>query len=161
VAADVVATLRFPSYGEISGALVRALGIGRATLVTAGTPVEEEFPPGTVVPVSPGVFERSELLALLHSLAGDPDLRERVGAQARRYVSASHELGRTVERLWEFVAKRLEAKRAAPAVARARPVPSAGLQGFVLDEVRWYAQGIGVPLPDLVSVVSDLLGPAC
>src|SRR5262249_49282805 len=34
VAADVVLALRFPTYGEISGALVRALGVGRPVLVT-------------------------------------------------------------------------------------------------------------------------------
>src|SRR5262249_51536081 len=54
VAADVVLALRFPTYGEISGALVRALGVGRPVLVTGGTPAAEEFPDGVVVPVDPG-----------------------------------------------------------------------------------------------------------
>ena len=53
-AADVVLALRFPSHGEMSGALVRALGVGRPVLVTAGTPAAEEFPEGVVVPVDPG-----------------------------------------------------------------------------------------------------------
>jgi len=37
-AADVVLALRFPSFGEMSGALVRAMGVGRPVLVTDGTP---------------------------------------------------------------------------------------------------------------------------
>jgi hypothetical protein len=57
VAADVVLALRFPTHGEMSGALVRALGVGRPILVTAGTPASEELPEGVVVPVDPGVHE--------------------------------------------------------------------------------------------------------
>ena len=43
-AADVVLALRFPSYGEMSAALVRALGLGRPAFVTAGTPAALELP---------------------------------------------------------------------------------------------------------------------
>src|SRR5262249_56472880 len=75
VAADVVLALRFPTYGEISGALVRALGVGRPVLVTGGTPAAEEFPEGVVVPVDPGPVEGEELLALLGPLLGDRRLR--------------------------------------------------------------------------------------
>ncbi|HEY6549341.1 MAG TPA: glycosyltransferase, partial [Vicinamibacteria bacterium] len=71
-AADVISSLRFPTHGEISGALVRALGIGRPVLVTAGTPGGDEFPEGVVVPVDPGPAGADELHALLDRLLGDP-----------------------------------------------------------------------------------------
>jgi glycosyltransferase involved in cell wall biosynthesis len=161
VAADVVATLRFPSYGEISGALVRALGIGRPALVTAGTPAEEEFPPGTVVPVSPGVSERAELVALLRWLAGDAALRDGIGAQARRHVSQMHDLDRTVSGLWTFIVRVMDEKPRSSSVARACRVPDEGLLEFILDEVRWYARSLDVPVQPLVPLIADLLGTPC
>src|SRR6185437_8905045 len=64
-AADVVLSLRFPTHGEISGALVRTLGVGRPALVTASTPAAEEFPEGVVAPIDPGPREEEELAAVL------------------------------------------------------------------------------------------------
>ena len=83
-AADVVLALRFPSHGEMSGALVRALGVGRPVLVSAGTPAADEFPEGVVVPVGPGPHEEDELYAVLGHLAGAPALRETIGAPGPR-----------------------------------------------------------------------------
>jgi glycosyltransferase involved in cell wall biosynthesis len=103
VAADVVLCLRFPSHGEISGALVRALGVGRPALVTAGTPAAEEFPDGVVVPVDPGPHEPAELEALLARLLGDAALRETLGALARRHVLAHHDLGDGARELARFL----------------------------------------------------------
>jgi hypothetical protein len=161
VAADVVASLRFPCYGEISGALVRALGIGRPALVTAGTPGAEEFPPGTVVPVSPGASEQAELSALLGWLAGDGARRETIGSLAAAHVRRWHDLERSVAALGAFIDSVVSDKARLVAVTQASRVPEEGLLGFGLDEIRWCARDIGVPVPPLVSRVSELLGPAC
>lgn len=104
-AADVVLCLRFPSHGEISGALVRALGVGRPALVTAGTPAQEEFPEGILVPVDPGRHEPAELEALLARLLGDAALRETLGRLAREYVLRHHDLTATTRRLAGFLAE--------------------------------------------------------
>ena len=81
IAADVVSTLRFPSAGEMSPVLLRALGVGRPVLVTAGTPAAEDLPEGVVVPVDPGPREHEELVALLRLLLGDEGLRAAIGAR--------------------------------------------------------------------------------
>ncbi len=158
VAADVVAALRFPSYGEVSGALVRALGVGRPVLVTAGTPPAEELPAGLVVPVDPGVREVTALTALLRLLLEDVHLREALGRAAREYVVTRHDLGLTIDALAGFVADVL---RARDALARRVPVDTLrkeGLVAFLLDEVRWYARSVDVPLDVVRPHAAALLG---
>jgi glycosyltransferase involved in cell wall biosynthesis len=161
-AADLVLALRFPTHGEISGALVRALGAGRTALVTAGTPAEEEFPAGVVVPVAPGAAEEDELFALADHLLARPALRARVGALAREHVLRHHDLRLTVERLVAFlreVAARAEPLRRAVAEARAGGV---GLLGFLAEEVRWGARDLGLHGLDLGlrSLLAPLAGRA-
>jgi glycosyltransferase involved in cell wall biosynthesis len=159
-AADVVLALRFPSYGEISGALVRALGVGRPALVTGGTPAAEEFPEGVVVPVDPGPAEREQLLALLTRLLEDASLRETIGRLARAHVERHHDLAVTVERLAGFLEGVVAQKAALAATVAAESVPEEGLRGYLMDELRFAALDLGlagVPL-GLEPIVNDLAG---
>jgi glycosyltransferase involved in cell wall biosynthesis len=158
-AADVVAALRFPSQGEMSGAVVRALAVGRPTLVTAGTPSDEEFPEGCVVPVDPGPSEGGQLEALLARLLGDAPLRETIGRLAREHVRREHALDATVARLAGF----LEEVHARGDVLRseveARRVAEGTLHAYLSDEVRWAAKdlGLGDVPPELDEVLRELL----
>ncbi|HET8645129.1 MAG TPA: hypothetical protein VFO85_06555, partial [Vicinamibacteria bacterium] len=143
-AADVVLSLRFPTHGEISGALVRALAVGRPALVTAGTPAAEEFPEGVVVPVTPGPQEEDELVALLDRLLGDAGLRERIGRLAAGHAAAHLGLDVEAARLLEFLrglAARADELRAAVA---ARRQAETGLLGYLGEEVRWAARDLGL-----------------
>jgi glycosyltransferase involved in cell wall biosynthesis len=158
VAADVVATLRFPSRGEMSGALVRALGVGRPVLVSAGTPAAEEFPEGCVVPVDPGVAEAAHLDALLARLLGDAALREAIGALAQEHVAAHHDLAATVERLADFLEDVHGRRPALTAEFERRRLPDGTLAGFLGDEARWAARDLGladVP-PEVESLLAEL-----
>jgi glycosyltransferase involved in cell wall biosynthesis len=148
-AADLVLALRFPTHGEISGALVRALGVGRPALVTAGTPAEEEFPEGVVVPVAPGAAEDEELFALADHLLRRPGLRARIGALARAHVQRRHGLAQTMAALCAFLDEVLS--RARPlreAVEEARRAGE-GLLGFFSEEVRAGARDLGLHGVDL------------
>jgi glycosyltransferase involved in cell wall biosynthesis len=148
-AADLVLALRFPTHGEMSGALARALAVGRAVLVTDGTPAAEELPAGVVVPVSPGPCEEDELVALASHLLRAPALRARVEALARQYAEERLTLTREVDALAAFlreVAARAEALRAAVDAARAE---GEGLLGFLSEEVRWAARDLGLGALDL------------
>jgi len=144
-AADVVSSLRFPSHGEMSGALVRALGLGRPVLVTAGSPATEEFPEGVVVPVDPGPSFRAELTALLDRLLGDPGLRERISRLARDFVAAEHALGPTVERLAAFLREVAGRRAALERDIEADRGEEGTLAGFLLEEIRWGARDLGLP----------------
>jgi glycosyltransferase involved in cell wall biosynthesis len=161
VAADVVACLRFPSHGEISGAVVRAMGVGRPVLVSAGTPSAEEFPEGTVIPIDPGPHEAAELMAVLDRLLADPALREAVGRLAREHVRSRHDLHRTAEQLKSFldeVAARKAEVLTAIEEGRGR---EGSLLEYLLQEVRYAAQDLGLPdlPPGVEPLVADLAGP--
>jgi glycosyltransferase involved in cell wall biosynthesis len=144
VAADVVLSLRFPSYGEMSGALVRALGVGRPVLVTAGTPAAAEFPEGIVVPVDPGAREADELEALLSRLLRDPALRERIGCLARAHMATRHDLRATVDRLACFLAEVVPARPALERAVAACRIPEGTLLGRLLEEARFAALDLGL-----------------
>jgi glycosyltransferase involved in cell wall biosynthesis len=157
-AADVIVALRFPTHGEISGALVRALGVGRPALVTAGTPSAEEFPEGCVIPVAPGPSEEAEIEALLLRLLADPPLRETIGRLARAHVAAHHDLEATVARLGDFLEQVHARKDDLLADVARRQAAEGGLLGYLRDEVRWAARDLGlddVP-PEIEPVLADL-----
>jgi glycosyltransferase involved in cell wall biosynthesis len=157
VAADAVLCLRFPSRGEMSGALVRALGLGRAALVTAGTPAEEEFPEGIVVPVDPGPSEERELEALLGTLLTRPELRETIGRLAREHVRRAHALEDGVARLLGFLAEALAGREAVSRVIAAEHSAEGTMLGYFLEEVRRGARDLGIGLPaDLAPLLGGL-----
>jgi glycosyltransferase involved in cell wall biosynthesis len=148
-AADLVLALRFPTHGEMSGALARALAVGRPVLVTDGTPAAEEFPPGLVVPVSPGPSEEDELVALADHLLRAPALRARIEALARQHAQERLTVATEADRLAGFlgeVAARAGALREAVEATRAE---GEGLLGFLSEEVRWAARDLGLGALDL------------
>jgi glycosyltransferase involved in cell wall biosynthesis len=156
-AADVVLALRFPSHGEMSGALVRALGAGTPALVTAGTPAATEFPEGVVIPVDPGPAEAAELTALLDHLLSRPERTAALGRLARAHVRAHHDLAATAARLAEFL-REVAPQAAAGRAARARREALEGTRlGFYLDEVRPGARELGLAASGLG--LEDVLGP--
>jgi glycosyltransferase involved in cell wall biosynthesis len=98
-ASDIVVNLRFPSAGESSGTLARAMGMGTACVVFDYGPMAE-FPNDTVIKVK---FVRDERL-LAHRLAHrleehivDPDARQRLGTRARDYVRSHCTIDKTLE----------------------------------------------------------------
>lgn len=143
-AADVVLALRFPSYGEMSGALVRALGVGRPALVTAGTPAAEEFPEGIVAAVDPGPAERHELEAIIGHLLAHPPRAEAMGREAAAYVRAHHDLEATAATLAGFLREVAEGAGAARQTLLAEREADSGRLGFYLDEVRPGARELGL-----------------
>ena len=143
VAADVVLALRFPSHGEMSAALVRALGLGRPALVTAGTPAGLEFPEGVVVPVTPGPTEADELLALLRRLLEDSALADAIGAHAREYVAQGHGLVHTVGLLAGFL-EEVGGRREELERTLERDPEGESLDAFLREEVRWAARELGL-----------------
>jgi glycosyltransferase involved in cell wall biosynthesis len=143
-AADAVLCLRFPSHGEISGALVRALGVGRPALVTAGTPAAEEFPDGIVVPVDPGAHEAAQLEALLARLLGDAGLRETLGRLARRHLLEHHALAPGAARLAGFLEEVQAQKPALLARLEEERADEGTRLGAFVEEARRAARELGL-----------------
>lgn len=143
-AADLLLALRFPHHGEISGALVRGLGVGRPALVSAGSPAAEEFPEGTLLPVSPGATEAEELLALTSRLLGDRGLRDSIGRLARDHVRRHHELHASVATLVGFLGEVLAAKPAALRALEASRPQEGSLLEYLHQEIAFGAFDLGL-----------------
>jgi len=89
-AVDVALNLRHPSGGETSGTALRLLGLGKAVVVS-DVGWLGEIPEDAVVKVAVEDRETQALLAALWTLAEEPELRMRLGANARSWALAQHE----------------------------------------------------------------------
>jgi glycosyltransferase involved in cell wall biosynthesis len=84
-ACDIVLNLRYPTVGESSGSLLRALGLGRAVLVS-GVGAFREFPDDVCLKVPVGAGEEDLIFEYLNLLASRPDVARALGERAARYV---------------------------------------------------------------------------
>lgn len=103
-AADICLNLRHPTAGETSASLLRLLGAGRPTLVSA-TGAFAELPPGVVAQVDTDSSEGDLILAYCRLLAARPDLAAAMGDQARAYVAREHALDRAAQGYVRFLAR--------------------------------------------------------
>src|SRR6202167_2380507 len=84
-ACDIVLNLRYPTVGESSGSLLRALGLGRAVWVSA-VGAFREFPDDVCLKVPVGAGEEDLIFEYLNLLASRPDVARALGERAARYV---------------------------------------------------------------------------
>jgi len=128
-ACEVCVNLRYPTMGETSGIVIRALGLGRP-LVVSDVGWFAELPDEAVLKVPVGEGEIPAIAHALERLAGDSVLRTRMGDAGRLLAEREHRLERVVER---YVAALEEA--AGGSVVRAA----------VLDEIAYAAEETGLP----------------
>jgi glycosyltransferase involved in cell wall biosynthesis/SAM-dependent methyltransferase len=96
-ASDVVLNLRFPTVGENSGTLMRALGLGKAVVVSeVGSFCE--LPEGVCLKAPVDASEEDHLFEYLNLLVSRPEIRRELGARARAWVES--------ECAWPVVARR-------------------------------------------------------
>jgi glycosyltransferase involved in cell wall biosynthesis len=95
-AADVCVSLRFPTMGETSGVVVRALTAGRPQVVS-DVGWFSELPDEVALKVPVGGEEVELLATALERLAGDPGLRASMGAAAHAYAVREHDLDRVAD----------------------------------------------------------------
>jgi glycosyltransferase involved in cell wall biosynthesis len=82
---DVGVSLRHPTLGETSGAVVRWLGVGVPVVVSTGG-WYDELPDEAVVRIAPDEAEEESLATALARLGSDPDLRRRMGDAGRAHA---------------------------------------------------------------------------
>ncbi len=93
LAADIVVNLRYPSAGETSGTLVRALGLGCCCVIfDYGT--FADIPDDAAVRLPLDTADVDALADALVRLASDPGLRGRLGDAAKRHVLKANDLKR-------------------------------------------------------------------
>jgi glycosyltransferase involved in cell wall biosynthesis/SAM-dependent methyltransferase len=99
---DVALNLRERTVGETSGSLCRIMAAGVCAVVTA-VGWFGELPDNAVVKVEPGEHSDELLRAYLARLIEDEQLRASLGANARRYVVAEHDIRRSAEGYLDFI----------------------------------------------------------
>ena len=143
-AADLALSLRHPTGGETSASVVRLLGLGVPTIVSrAGS--FAELPDDACAKVDLDETEEELLAVYVRRLAADPELRRRMGENARRYVAEHHTLGGTARGYADFLRGVVESGarpfRAAPPLV---PYPSDDVLADVLLEVTAAMGDLGV-----------------
>jgi glycosyltransferase involved in cell wall biosynthesis len=93
---DVIVSLRWPTMGETSGMVIRALSLGKP-LVVSDVGWFSELPDSVAAKVQVDEYEVEMLVAVLELLAADEVLRARIGAAALEYVRSTHDLERVAD----------------------------------------------------------------
>jgi glycosyltransferase involved in cell wall biosynthesis/SAM-dependent methyltransferase len=84
-ACDVVLNLRYPTVGESSGSMLRALGLGKAVLVS-GVGAFREYPDEICLKVPVGPGEEDYIFEYLNALVSRPEMARAMGRRARAWV---------------------------------------------------------------------------
>jgi glycosyltransferase involved in cell wall biosynthesis len=84
-AADLLVNLRYPTVGESSGTLARALALGLPAIVHNFGPFSE-FPDDVVLKVPLELGEPTQLAKSIELMMDDPELRFRLGRRAEAYM---------------------------------------------------------------------------
>jgi glycosyltransferase involved in cell wall biosynthesis len=92
-ACDVLVNLRFPTMGETSGSVIRALSLGKP-LVVSDVGWFSELPDGVALKVP---VDEHEVPVLAAALGLAADRATELGAAARAYVEREHDLGRVAD----------------------------------------------------------------
>jgi glycosyltransferase involved in cell wall biosynthesis/SAM-dependent methyltransferase len=119
-ACDIVLNLRYPTVGESSGTMLRAMGLGRPVLVSdVGS--FAEFPEDTCLKVPVGAGEEDLIFEYLNLLVSRPELARELGARARRYVEDRSNWATVARQYADFVTAVAEGRKWEPPVLPEAP----------------------------------------
>lgn len=85
-ACDVVINLRYPTFGETSGTMMRAFGLGK-TVIVSDTGSSQELPEDVCLRIPADMYEEKVLLGVLDWLLDSPSERASIGDRARDWVT--------------------------------------------------------------------------
>lgn len=109
-AVDVVVNLRYPTAGETSGTLIRALGAGKPVIVSDFGQFGD-LPDDVCLKVTAGPEEERELAARLRALACRPNLRERLAERASVWIRENNDVKRCAARYLQFAEQLIEQQK--------------------------------------------------
>ncbi len=121
-ACDIILNLRFPTVGESSGTLLRALGMGKAVVVSdVGS--FREFPDEICLKTPVDSTEEDHLFEYLNLLVSRPGIAREMGARARAWVERECSWKTVAERYVKFL-RGVDAETATCEVAAIEPPPA-------------------------------------
>ena len=85
-ACDIVVNLRNPTFGETSGTMMRAFGLGKAVVVSDNG-ANKDLPEDVCVRIPDDAYEGRVLLECLKWLLADSSLRSEIGSRAQAWVA--------------------------------------------------------------------------
>lgn len=100
-ASDLVMSLRYPTFGESSGSVARALGMGCALVVTEGGSYAE-LPDDTCIKIPPKQDPSNELAELIRGAVEDPRRLADIRAAALDYARSALDPHRIAQRYSEI-----------------------------------------------------------
>jgi glycosyltransferase involved in cell wall biosynthesis/SAM-dependent methyltransferase len=101
-ACDIILNLRYPTVGESSGTLLRALGMGKAVIVSdVGS--FREYPDDVCLKAPVGASEEDHLFEYLNLLVSRPEIARALGARARQWVERECNWNLVAERYAHFL----------------------------------------------------------
>ncbi|MGB9456055.1 MAG: glycosyltransferase [Bryobacteraceae bacterium] len=134
-ACDIVINLRYPTVGESSGTLLRAMGLGKAALISEVGSFRE-FPDDVCLRVPVGAGEEDTIFEYLNLLVSRPEVAQALGARARDYVAQQCSwpaVAKRYARFLEAVAEGREWKAEEPVCSCAQAADQAGPAGQAKD----------------------------
>ena len=153
-ACDVVVNLRFPSTGELSGTLIRTLGMGKPVLVSNTGPFAE-FPEHTVARIDLGLPEVEAIAGTLRLFHERPDLRAAMGRFAREHVESYYKLEDEADAYMAFLEKVAAARREGT-LAPPPPYDQADLAASVMTSIADMPLGSTFGLETVRETLSDV-----
>jgi len=123
-AADICLNLRYPTVGETSGTLLRALGLGRAVLVS-DVGAFSELPDEICLKVPVGAGEADLITEYLDLLISRPEIARAMGERARQYVAAQCSWERVAQLYAEWIEEVASGRAEAAADTEAAADPAA------------------------------------
>ena len=119
-ASDICLNLRYPTAGETSGTLLRALGLGRAVLVSdVGS--FSELPDDICMKVPVGEAETDLITEYLNLLCTRPQIADAIGARARHYVATECSWSRVAEMYFHWIEAVAQGRAARAVEVETRP----------------------------------------
>ena len=109
-AVDVMVNLRFPTAGETSGTLIRALGAGIPVVVTDFGQFAE-LPDDVCLKVPAMENEEGELYLRLRALALRPMARARLSRRSAEWIRAECDINHTATRYLNFIERVIESRK--------------------------------------------------
>ena len=142
-ACDIVLNLRYPTVGESSGTLLRALGLGKAVMVSEIGSFAE-FPEDVCLKVPVGAGEEDLIFEYLNLLVSRPEVAQALGARARDYVAQECNWATVARQYAEFLEAVAAGREWRGSVSEPKPEPAPLVQAAGDPPLDTYLRGWAV-----------------
>ncbi|MEI9813201.1 MAG: glycosyltransferase [Acidobacteriota bacterium] len=132
-ACDAVINLRYPTVGETSGTLLRALGLGKPVLVSEIGSFRE-YPDDVCLKVPVDASEEEHILEYMRLLVNKPEIAKALGHNARTWVERECNWPSVAKRYVEFACQ--VASGTVPADTKPEPPQVAVASEYILSWTR-------------------------